>query len=266
MFLAKAPNKKFMVHPCVIDGKRTLIYERGLEEKDPENFHLLEKYADNNDYVIKEDRRANFIEGVKRVANPSRANVITILVLTASLLSQSAEADAPNYLGITTPIADIEQMQVYPRVEIDNVTYATMENLMGLLVDWINQHTTFEHHVDSLPKLVIADPNIIAEVAFGGKLPGNIDAESLNIMGLYNFNEKAIYLLDDIDLDTEEGKGILLHELVHYLQYEEGIDKNAECKNELEALAYMIEAKYLNKLNVEHGITENHIDKVSECK
>ena len=266
MALPTPPINKFMVHPCIIDGKHTLVYERGLEQKDPDNFHLLTQYAETNGYILKEDRRADFIEGIKRVENPSRANVITILILTASLLSQNAMADASNYLGITTPISDIEQMQVYPRVEIDEASYATIENLMDNLVEWINQHTSFEHQVETLPKLIIADPNIIAEVAFGGKLPGNIDASSLNIMGLYNFNEKAIYLLDELDLNSEEGKGILLHELVHYLQYEEDIDKNVECKNELEALAYMIEAKYLSDHQIKHKITQSHINKVSECK
>lgn len=260
-------NNKFMVHPCIIDGKHTLVYECGLEQKDPENYKLLTQYADTNGYVLKEDRRANFIEGVKRVENPSRANVITILILTASLLSQNtAAAEFSNYLGIDEPISNIEEMQVYPRVEIDDASYATIENLMDNLVEWINQHTSFQHHVDKLPKLVLADTNIIAEVAFGGKLPGNVDASSLNIMGLYNFNEKAIYLLDELDLNTEEGKGILLHELVHYLQYEEDIDKNVDCKNELEALAYMIEAKYLSDHQVKHNITQSHIDNVSECK
>jgi hypothetical protein len=264
--LQKPAMKNFMVHPCIIANKHTLVYERGLEQKDPDNFHLLTLYAGKNGYVLKEDQRANFIEGIKRVENSSRANVITILILTASLLSQNVSADFSNYLGIKTPISDIEQIQVYPRVEIDDASYATIESLMDNLVGWINQHTSFEHHVDSLPKLIIAAPDIIAEVAFGGKLPGNVDAASLNIMGLYNFNEKAIYLLDDLDLNTEEGKGILLHELVHYLQYQEDIDKNVECKNELEALAYMIEAKYLNTQHVKHSITQNHINKISECK
>lgn len=259
-------NKKFMVHPCIIDGKQTLIYERGFEKQDPQSFQNLSHYARESGYIIKEDRRANFLQGVKRVKDPSRANVISVLILTASLLSQNAAADYSNYLGLTTPISEIEQMQVYPSVDLEMSSFSTVEQLMAGLVDWIDEHTSFDHDIDKLPGLVFANPHVIAEVAFGGDLPGNIDASSLNILGLYNFNDKAIYILDSLDMESEEGKGILLHELVHYLQYEDNINENVECKNELEALAYLLEAKYLNDKSIEHNISQKHIDKVSECR
>lgn len=73
-------------------------------------------------------------------------------------------------------------------------------------------------------------------------------------------------MLDSLDLKTEEGKAILLHELVHYLQYEESLNDNVECKNELEALAYTLEAEYLNGQGVKHSISQNHIKNVSTCK
>jgi len=259
-------RKKFMVHPCIIDGKQTLIYERGLEKNDPQNYKNLTHYANNNNYNIKEDRRADFIEGVKRVKDPSRANAITILVLTASLLSQAASADVPNYTGMNEPLSEIEQMQVYANTNLEMSSYSTVEDLMEGLVDWINNRTSFKHELDKLPELVFANPNIIAEVAFGGELPSNVDANKLNILGLYNFNDQTIYMLDSLDLKTEEGKAILLHELVHYLQYEESIDENVECRNELEALAYTLEAEYLNSQKVNHNITQNHINKISSCK
>ncbi len=264
--LPEITKKKFMVHPCIVDGKQTLIYKRGLEEQDPQTFQYLTHYARQNNYVIKEDRRADFITGVKRVKDSSRANVITVLILTASLLSQSAAADFSNYLGMSAPVSDIEQMQVYPRVDLEMSSFTTVEQLMGGLVSWINDHTSFKHDVDNLPELVFANPHVIAEVAFGGDLPGNVDASSLNILGLYNFNDKIIYMLDSLDLKTEEGKGILLHELVHYLQYEESIDENVECKNELETLAYLLEAKYLNGQNVKHNLSQKHIDDTSQCR
>lgn len=264
--LSNKVRKKFMVHPCIIDGKQTLIYERGLEKNDPQNYQNLTHYANNNNYTIKEDRRADFIKGVKRVNDPSRANVITILVLTASLLSQAASADVPNYLGMSEPLSEIEQMQVYANTNLEMSSFNTVEDLMEGLVDWIHNRTSFKHEVDKFPELVFANPNIIAEVAFGGELPSNVDAAKLNILGLYNFNDQTIYMLDSLDLKTEEGKAILLHELVHYLQYEESLNDNVECKNELEALAYTLEAEYLNGQGVKHSISQNHIKNVSACK
>ena len=67
-------------------------------------------------------------------------------------------------------------------------------------------------------------------------------------------------------MDTNEGKGILLHELVHYLQYQTGVDKDAKCKNELESLAYVLEAKFLESHDHKHNINASHISKVSECR
>ncbi len=259
--------KKFMVHPCIIDGKQTLVYERGFEKDNPDSFKQLKHYSDKNGYVIKEDQRADFIKGIKRVKDPSRANAITILILTASLLSQSVAAtDVPNYLGMTEPVSAIEQMQVYSNAGLEMGAFNTIDDLMSGLVNWINNHTSFKHDIEKLPGVVFANPNVIAEVAFGGELPSNVDAAKLNILGLYNFNNQTIYMLDSLDLKSEEGKAILLHELVHYLQYEESVDQNVECKNELEALAYTLEAAYLNNQGVTHNISQNHIKNVSSCK
>jgi len=255
-----------MVHPCITDGRQTLVYERGLEKQDPETFLNLSTYANENGYIIKEDRRADFLEGVKRVKDPSRANVITILILTASILSQSAVAAPPNYLGMTEPVSAVEQMQVYSNTGLEMGSFNTIDDLMGGLVNWINNHTSFKHDIEKIPGITFANPNIIAEVAFGGKLPSNVDAAELNILGLYNFNNQTIYMLDSLDLESEEGKAILLHELVHYLQYEESVNENVECKNELEALAYTLEAEYLNNQGVRHSISQNHIKNVSSCK
>ena len=100
-------------------------------------------------------------------------------------------------------------------------------------------------------------------VAFGGSLPKAVNPDNLKIFGLYNFNEGAVYLLDSIDLNTDEGKGILLHELVHYLQYQTNMDDNVKCKNELESLAYVLEAKFLDPHDHKHNISVSHIQKVS---
>ena len=88
----------------------------------------------------------------------------------------------------------------------------------------------------------------------------------MQIFGLYNFNEGNVYLLDSIDLGTNEGKAILLHELVHFLQYQTGLDDDAKCKNELESLAYVLEAKFLESHDHAHNISASHIDKVSQCR
>jgi hypothetical protein len=44
------------------------------------------------------------------------------------------------------------------------------------------------------------------------------------------------------------------------------IDDDAKCVNELETLAYKLEAKYLDEVNEQHHITESQVQKVSACK
>ena len=66
----------------------------------------------------------------------------------------------------------------------------------------------------------------------------------MRIYGLYNFNEGAVYILDSLDLESEKGKGILFHELVHFLQYQYDMGEDVKCKNELKSLSYILEAKF----------------------
>ncbi len=261
-------REQAMVHPCVIDGQKTLVYERGLKKKDQAAFNMVTEFATTHGYRLKEDQRADFLEGIKRVKNNRRANAISVLVLTAGLMSQTAQAESAiekqGELSYIDP--DITHTQTEAGFDFDFDSFNTQEELVSGLLGWINSHSTFQYDIDNIPSIKKVDAKQIAEVAFGGELPAAIDAESLNIFGLYNFNEKTVYLLDTIDLETQEGKGILLHELVHYLQYQTGIDQNAKCKNELESLAYVLEAKFLESQHHEHNITASHINKVSQCR
>lgn len=260
-------NQQTMVHPCIINGEHTLVYENGLETKDPLSYQQIVDFAKLQGYKLKEDRRSDFLEGVKRVKNHRRANVMSVMMLTASLMSQTAQANSDDVhdhgVNIST---DATQTQATAEFDFDLDSYDTQEELAAGLLGWINSHSSFTYDINNLPAIKKVSAQKIAEVAFGGELPAAVNPENLKIFGLYNFNEKAVYLLDSIDLETNEGKGILLHELVHYLQYQTGVSNDAKCKNELESLAYVLEAKFLESNNHKHKITSSHIDKVSQCR
>lgn len=263
-------KQQAMVHPCIINGKHTLVHENGLEKKDPFAYKKIVEFANHQGYQLKEDQRSDFLEGVKRVKNRRRANVVSVMMLTAGLMSQTAYAKPPSFsqdFGIGTLLDnDNSQTQIEEASEFDLDSFNTQEELVSGLLGWINNHSSFKYDIDNIPDVKKVSARKIAEVAFGGKLPKAVNPENLQIFGLYNFNEKAVYLLDSIDLDTDEGKGILLHELVHYLQYQTGVDDNVQCKNELESLAYVLEAKFLESHEHDHSITQSHIQKVSQCR
>lgn len=259
-------KEQTMVHPCIINGKHTLVYEKGLQEKNPFAFKKIQEFANTQRYQLKEDQRANFLEGIKRVKNRRHANVVSIMMLTAGLMSQTAQAKS----SLDNDHGHHEHGTHYHQIEdgfdIDFNSFNTEEELISGLLGWINHHSSFDYDIETLPDVKKVSARQIAEVAFGGKLPKAVNPKNLQIFGLYNFNEKAVYLLDTIDLDTDHGKGILLHELVHYLQYQTGEDNNVQCKNELESLAYALEAKFLESHDHKHSITKSHINKVSQCR
>ncbi len=260
-------KQQAMVHPCIIDGKHTLVYEHGLALKDQFAFEKIVEFARVQGYQLKEDQRSDFLEGVKRVKNRRHANVVSVMMLTAGLMSQTAQAKSTFGSDISSLVHNnTTQTHVKESFELDLDSYKTQEELVSGLLGWINNHSSFKYDIGKIPDVKKVSARQIAEVAFGGKLPKAVNPANLQIFGLYNFNEKAVYLLDSIDLDTDEGKGILLHELVHYLQYQTGMDDNVKCKNELESLAYVLEAKFLESHDHKHNISDAHIDKVSQCR
>ena len=105
---SKKIQMQTMIHPCVIDGYQTLIYERRLQETDPVSYQYIVEFAEANGYRIKVDQRANFIDGIKRVKNKRRANVISVMVLTASLLPQNAIAKS-------IPHTDVDNISLLSR-------------------------------------------------------------------------------------------------------------------------------------------------------
>jgi hypothetical protein len=260
-------KEQAMVHPCIINGRHTLVHEHGLAIKDPSSYQQAAEFAKAQGYVLKEDQRDDFLEGIKRVKNRRRANVISVMVLTAGLMSQTAQAKSHDTLDEGVHISsDVEHTQVEAGFDLDLDSFNTDGELAAGLLGWINNHSSFEFDLDNIPNIKKVTSTQIAEVAFGGELPEAVDPDSLQIFGLYNFNDGSVYLLDSIDLESDEGKGILLHELVHYLQYQTGVDKDAKCMNELESLAYVLEAKFHESNDHEHNITDAHIDKVSQCR
>jgi hypothetical protein len=260
-------KKQAMVHPCIINGQHTLVYENGLAGKNPAAFQQISEFANLQGYQLKEDRRSDFLEGIKRVKNRRRANVVSVMMLTAGLMSQTVQAKTHSSLDFVMDSGnDTTQTHIETGFDFDFDSYSTQDELISGLLGWINNHSSFKYDIDKIPDVKKVSSREIAMVAFGGTLPKAVNPDTLKIFGLYNFNEGSVYLLDSIDLDTDEGKGILLHELVHYLQYQTGMDDNVKCKNELESLAYVLEAKFLESNDYKHSISASHIQKVSQCR
>ncbi|MFT5134332.1 MAG: hypothetical protein ACI9SC_002807, partial [Gammaproteobacteria bacterium] len=226
--------------------------------------HILE-FARENGFDVKEDQRADFLEGIKRVKNKRRANVVTVMALAATMLSQTVSAKSSDDFDGTHAVHAVAHAGDMHDFDFDIEAYSSQDEMISAMFDWINNHSSFDHDITNMPEIVKVSARQMAEVAFGGDLPQAVDPEKLRIYGLYNFNEGAVYILDSLDMESEKGKGILLHELVHFLQYQYDKDEDVKCKNELESLAYLLEAKFLQSHDHEHNINMAHINRVSQC-
>ena len=74
-----------------------------------------------------------------------------------------------------------------------------------------------------------------------------------HIEALYHPDSNSIYVRRGVDLTTNYGKSALVHELVHFLQYQHGMERKVACVNALEKDAYRVQAAYLRQKGEQPG-------------
>ncbi len=141
-----------------------------------------------------------------------------------------------------------------------------MKELTIALLMWISNHTPMTYDGSHFPNVVTVPHERLVHILYKGDLPQGLDPEIVSVAGLYNFRDGNIYLLEDEDLTTIEGQAVLIHELVHYLQYYDGIDKQVECMRELESAAYATQAEFLTQHDQEAPFNDMHVLLVSACR
>ncbi|MEE8321790.1 MAG: hypothetical protein V3R68_08125 [Gammaproteobacteria bacterium] len=237
-----SPNQAtLVVHPCVIDSKKTLVYEKNLQQTNPGAHAKLLSFATANNFSVKEDQRTK----AQAVVHDRRRMFLPMLVLGASLLFYNKQAMSAGFDSIFSPSTYSNVSgAIYQEPDIlDAKTSAEMTSLLH----WISSHSAYSFKGDELPKIMRVSSSRMARVAFGGNLPSNYNESEFTIYGLYNYEEKAVYLLNSIDLNSEQGRIVLLHELVHFLQYQHGVDRQVDSVNALEPQAYQLEELYITE-------------------
>lgn len=76
------------VHPCFIDGVRTLVHRRGLPQHSQALFRKLTAYAEHHGFALHEDRRKREL-----TCRDERRRLAPILLFAASLLSPGLHAE-----------------------------------------------------------------------------------------------------------------------------------------------------------------------------
>lgn len=235
------------LHPCVVDEKPTFVYEKGLKHKNSIVFECLRKFSEKLGITLLEDRREDFVEGVKRVKDPKKSLIYPLVLLIGIMAASPLPAyGSDHFQSHGYQIEETQQSQVMEEISLDSHVDIKVDDLMQLLLKWLSNRTELKFDVSAIPSVQRASNDELINIAFSNNVPKAADVSALNIFGLYNFKTNTIFLRGDVDLKSPEGKAILLHELVHFVQYQNHLELKVDSVKGLEALAYMLEANYLS--------------------
>lgn len=124
------------------------------------------------------------------------------------------------------------------------------EVLLGLLL-WISQNSGLVYDGEGgMPEVKQVDSRSLAVLLFKDRIPAYmspIDVQRMteHIEAIYHPDTKTIYVRRGVDLTSVYGKSTLVHELAHFLQYQNGHDRKVACVNALEKEAYRLQGAYL---------------------
>ena len=151
-----------------------------------------------------------------------------------------------------------------------------MKVFVTAMMLWISQHTGYT--VPELPTVVELSPFELKRFAYGCDVTpipnGNEDICSVeeywdldewereNIpLALYDHYEQTIVVRKGFDIDTVHDQSVLLHELVHHMQFNNGVYDMVKCNGELEKLAYSLQDKWLRE---KYNVTVNEVIGINE--
>lgn len=242
-----------VVHPCIFEGKPTLFFEKGLAESDPQQFRLQADFAREYGLRLIEERRKAREE---TILDRRRAS-LPMLILSASVASvcQISQLEAHELHQTQGHVSSLDVAKV---LESD-------EQIVHQLLGWIRAQDISVATLMQSPLVRRSTQPEMLQLAFGESMPASMNASELKVYGLYNFKNETVYLLDEINLSTIKGRAVLVHELVHYAQYRDGLNNRVRCVNELETLAYQLEARYLRQHSVQPEFTAKDVRQLSAC-
>ncbi len=246
-------STRSVVHPCIFEGKPTLFYEKGLASSAPQLFQLQKSFAEDNGFQLLEERR----EARAETAFDRRRASLPMLVLGASI----ASALPLQQLGaheLSASHSQLTSLGVAKVLENDS-------QIVHQLLAWIRAQDISVADLMQSPAVKRSSQTDMLKLAFGENMPASMNASELKVYGLYNFKNETVYLLDEINLSTIRGRAVLVHELVHYAQYRDGVNNRVRCVNELETLAYELEARYLKQHSMEPEFSAKDVHQLSAC-
>lgn len=148
-----------------------------------------------------------------------------------------------------------------------------MEALVIALIIWINQHSHFEydlHHGTpvirqaeqmALAASIIDDEAVLKKDEHTASFQDFVD----QLVAVYDHRQKTILISSKIDIHSPYARSVIVHELVHFIQYQQGVNRKADCLNALERDAYAIQACYMDAHHIPKTFNDVTVALRSTC-
>lgn len=130
-------------------------------------------------------------------------------------------------------------------------------HVMSALLVWLAANSPFNKPPE-YPEVYFDHPMVIENMM--GTAHSNMKSP-----GAYHPESDRIFLSKNVDISTSEGRGILLHELVHWMQDNYPSDYEYACKEEKELEAYYFQNKYVKKQGSEANIDWVYVNGKYAC-
>lgn len=119
-----------------------------------------------------------------------------------------------------------------------------VEEVMLQYIGWITTHSRFEYEGENLPKVRYLSVEALQRLQYGEEALREAETGNTRlseIRALYDHRTNTIMLRDDLDNASFLAGHVMVHEMVHYLQYLEGAYEGSYCAGNLEPEAYAIQ-------------------------
>lgn len=137
---------------------------------------------------------------------------------------------------------------LFPTIVLADARVNELQALVPGMIDFIESRGVNSYKGDTYPQIYIVNEQDVCTGAYGKPV------DTCDIAGYYNDDTNEIYIRDEPTENMSEDRFqevILVHELVHFLQYFDGTWQKVECKQELEAHAYEVQDAYVDLYGID---------------
>ena len=118
------------------------------------------------------------------------------------------------------------------------------------MIQWIESNSKYQYNNQTLPQIQRLTATEICTATFPDLEPH----ADCNVAGYYDHEQNLIVVSDTVTeymVEDHFYEVVLLHELVHYLQYYNGEYERAECKQALEIDAFDLQDKWIAEQGID---------------